>query len=132
MTWAPWSKAATSKAERVRVEVFSKISAISLPSRRFTSVPEYLAIFRASESCKRKRSSFGSKSISFRKLRLRRLYIDVVPFPYTAARYGGGGGSDPPGTGWIRNGRSPSTRRRVVPAHPGHAGDRETDTRRLR
>ena len=49
MTWAPWSNAATSNADRVRVDVFSKISAISLPSRRFASVPAYLAIFSASD-----------------------------------------------------------------------------------
>ena len=35
VTWAPWSKAATSNADLVRVEVFSKIRAISLPSSRF-------------------------------------------------------------------------------------------------
>ena len=32
--WAPWSLAATSKAVRVRVEVFSKIRAMFLPSSR--------------------------------------------------------------------------------------------------
>ena len=31
---APWSFAATSNAVRVRVEVFSKISAMFLPARR--------------------------------------------------------------------------------------------------
>src|SRR5262249_60526459 len=45
----------------------------SLPSSRLPSVPAYLAILSASDSCSRYRSSFGSKSISFRKLRLRRL-----------------------------------------------------------
>ena len=53
------SNAATSNAERVRVEVFSKIRAISLPSSRFTSVPAYLAIFSASDSWSRNRSSLG-------------------------------------------------------------------------
>src|SRR6185312_9995398 len=62
-----------------RVEVFSKISAISLPSSRLPSVPAYLAILSASDSLSRKRSSAGSKSISLRKLRLRRLYAMREP-----------------------------------------------------
>ena len=78
--WAPWSYAATSNAERVRVEVFSKISAISLPARPLVSVPAYFAVLSASESRSRNRSSPGSKSISLRKLRFRRLYDIVAPW----------------------------------------------------
>ncbi len=75
MTWAPWSNAATSKAQRVRVEDFSKIRAISLPASCGASLPAYLAIFSASESDSRWSSSSRLKSSSLRKLRLRRLYI---------------------------------------------------------
>ena len=77
MTWAPWSNEATSKADRVRVEVFSKIRAISLPSSRLTSLPAYLAVFNASDRASRCRSSWGSKSISFTSLRSRRLYMSL-------------------------------------------------------
>src|SRR5215831_16368884 len=55
------------------------MSAISLPSSPLASVPAYLAIFSASDSCSRKRSSLGSKSISFRKLRLCRLNPIMSP-----------------------------------------------------
>jgi hypothetical protein len=58
----------------VRVEVFSKIRAISLPSSRRASVPAYLAVFNAAASLRSSVSSRAVKSISFRKLRLRRLY----------------------------------------------------------
>src|SRR5262249_59306789 len=44
-----------------------------MPSSRLPSVPAYLAILSASDSRSRYRSSAGEKSISFRKLRLRRL-----------------------------------------------------------
>src|SRR5215469_16748564 len=44
-----------------------------MPSSRLPSVPAYLAIFSASDSCSKKRSSRGSKSISLRKLRFFRL-----------------------------------------------------------
>src|SRR5262249_50123974 len=107
VTWAPWSNDATSKAERVRVEVFSKIKAISLPSSRFTSVPAYFATFRASESWSKNRSSRGSKSISFRKLRLRRLNIVVVLARPCVAQ-------DTTGR------RSSSERLRPPPSHPWH------------
>src|SRR5689334_24919462 len=53
------------------------MSAISLPIRRWVSVPAYFAIFSASESWSRNRSSRGSKSISLTKLRLRRLKDNV-------------------------------------------------------
>jgi len=43
VTWAPWSNAATSNAHRVRVESFSKISAISLPTSFRSSRPSFLA-----------------------------------------------------------------------------------------
>ena len=75
VTWPPWSKVATSNAARVRVEVFSKISAISLPRSNGTSVPAYLACFNDAESSSRCSISPVEKSISLRKLRLRRLYM---------------------------------------------------------
>jgi hypothetical protein len=58
----------------VRVEVFSKIRAISLPVSRGASLPAYFAAFSAPDSRRRNSSSLEVKSISFRKLRLRRLY----------------------------------------------------------
>ena len=85
VTWAPWSKEATSKADRVRVEVFSKMRAISLPSSRLASLPAYFAVFSASDRASRCRSSCGSKSISFTKLRLRRLYM---PWPFRRLKRG--------------------------------------------
>ena len=49
-------------------------------------MPAYFAIFSASESCSRKRSSRGSKSISLTKLRFRRLNaIVVLPVGQNAA-----------------------------------------------
>ena len=45
VTCAPWSYAATSKAQRVRVESFSKISTISLPTSFCSSRPSLLAAF---------------------------------------------------------------------------------------
>ena len=45
VTCAPWSKAATSNAQRVRVESFSKISAISLPTSFCSSRPSRFAAF---------------------------------------------------------------------------------------
>src|SRR3954452_10886966 len=47
VTCAPWSKAATSNAQRVRVESFSKISTISLPRSRSSSRPAFLAALRS-------------------------------------------------------------------------------------
>ena len=49
VTWAPWSYAATSNAQRVRVESFSKMSAISLPTSRCSSVPACLAALSSAE-----------------------------------------------------------------------------------
>ena len=45
VTCAPWSNAATSNAQRVRVESFSKISAISLPTSFCSSRPSFFAAF---------------------------------------------------------------------------------------
>ena len=50
VTWAPWSKAATSNAQRVRVESFSKISAISMPTSFCSSRPSRLAAFSSAAS----------------------------------------------------------------------------------
>ena len=69
MTWAPWSRVSgDSNAERVRVEAFDErdphLSAVG-----YTSVPAYLAIFRAWDRVSRASSS-AVKSSSFTKLRL--------------------------------------------------------------
>jgi hemoglobin len=64
--------------ELEQAEVLRMLYGSSLPSSRLTSVPEYLAIFNASDSCSRNLSSWGVKSISFRKLRLRRLNTAVT------------------------------------------------------
>ena len=53
VTWAPWSYAATSNAQRVRVESFSKISAISLPASRCSSRPSFFAAFSSAERSSR-------------------------------------------------------------------------------
>ena len=42
---APWCAAATSNAARVRVEVFSKISAITRPASRCRSIPAARSAF---------------------------------------------------------------------------------------
>src|SRR3974390_1759467 len=52
--------------------------AICLPSRCLVSVPEYLAVLSASDRSSRKRSSAGSKSLSFKKVRLRRLNMVLL------------------------------------------------------
>ncbi len=64
---APWSAAATSKAQRVRVEVFSKISAMFFPRRYGVSVPARLAAFSSAASSSRPRNSSAVKSASLRK-----------------------------------------------------------------
>ncbi|CAM5477049.1 hypothetical protein SALBM135S_04664 [Streptomyces alboniger] len=66
---APWSAAATSKAQRVLVELFSKISAMFLPVRRRTSVPARFAAFSSAASASRPRNSSAVKSSSLRKWR---------------------------------------------------------------
>jgi hypothetical protein len=53
VTCAPWSYAATSKAHLVRVESFSKISAIALPTRACSSRPSRLAAFSSAERSRR-------------------------------------------------------------------------------
>src|SRR5215471_10564012 len=56
------------------------MSAISCPARCWVSVPAYLASLSASDRRSKKRSSFGSKSISLRKLRFFRLNaIEMLP-----------------------------------------------------
>ena len=49
VTCAPWSYAATSNAQRVRVESFSKISAISRPTSFCSSRPSRLAALSSAE-----------------------------------------------------------------------------------
>lgn len=66
---APWSAAATSNAQRVRVEVFSKISAMFLPWRYRVSVPARFAAFSSAASSIRPRNSSSVKSSSLRKWR---------------------------------------------------------------
>src|ERR1700730_2461410 len=68
----PWSYAATSKAQRVRVEAFSKIRQRFLPASLRSSVPAYLARFRSPERSRRNRISGRVKSDISRTLRLRR------------------------------------------------------------
>ncbi len=69
MVWAPWSAAATSNAQRVRVEVFSKISAMFRPRRYWVSAPACLAAFSSAASSTRPRNSSSVKSSSLRKWR---------------------------------------------------------------
>ncbi len=66
---APWSAAATSNAQRVRVEVFSKISAMFLPRRCCVSAPAFLAALSSAASSIRPRNSSSVKSSSLRKWR---------------------------------------------------------------
>ena len=66
---APWSAAATSKAHRVRVEVFSKISAMLRPRSRWISVAAFLAALSSAASATSERNSSAVKSSSLRKLR---------------------------------------------------------------
>ena len=73
MTRAPWSKAATSKAQRVRVEVFSKISAMFFRLSCGCSEPAYFATLSSAARSSRNLHSLGVKSTSLTKLRLRRL-----------------------------------------------------------
>src|SRR5260370_5171574 len=72
VTWAPWSYAATSNEQRVRVEVFSKIRAMFLPRSRCRSVPAYFACLTSAEMSSRPFHSAGVKSSSLRKLRSRK------------------------------------------------------------
>ena len=59
VTCAPWSKAATSNAQRVRVESFSKISAISLPTSFCSSRPSRLAAFSSAARSMQVRDLLG-------------------------------------------------------------------------
>ena len=74
MTSAPWSCAATSNAQRVRVDVFSKISAMFLPTSCgfFIAVRIWPLSGRAPAEA-RKRISVGVKSTRLAKSRWRRL-----------------------------------------------------------
>ena len=85
------------------------------------SVPEYLAILSAWESCSRNLSSCGSKSISLRKLRLRRLYIS-----YPSDRH------CDPGTAVARTATCTVNvwTRWVVRPHPDEGGSRRIADRR--
>src|SRR4029453_3093146 len=67
VTCAPWSKAATSNAQRVLVESFSKISAISLPTSFCSSRPSFLAAFNSAASSIKYVISSGLKSASFNR-----------------------------------------------------------------
>lgn len=67
VTRAPWSNAATSKEHLVRVESFSKMSAMFLPVSFCTSVPFFLSAFSCAERASREVSCAGVKSSNFRK-----------------------------------------------------------------
>src|SRR5215213_2381241 len=69
VTCAPWSYAATSNAERVRVESFSNRSAIVLPMRRRSSPPSRFAALSSAASSSSCRSSSRDESASVRKCR---------------------------------------------------------------
>src|SRR4051812_41501112 len=69
VTCAPWSYAATSKAERVRVESFSNSSAIVLPTRRRSSRPSRFAALSSAASSSRSSSSSRDECASVRKCR---------------------------------------------------------------
>jgi hypothetical protein len=51
--WAPSSMQATVKAQRVRVDGFSKISAMLLPESELPRVPAFLAALRRADSASR-------------------------------------------------------------------------------
>jgi hypothetical protein len=53
VTRAPWSNAATSKEHRVRVESFSKMSAMFLPVSFCTSLPFFLSALSCAASVSR-------------------------------------------------------------------------------
>ena len=70
VTCAPWSNAATSKAHRVRVDVFSKISAMFLPVSRGCSVPVALGRLELGREVEQGPELVaGVKSSSLRKFR---------------------------------------------------------------
>ena len=71
--WAPWSKEAVSKAQRVRVDAFSKIRAMFLPVRRGCSVPVYLARLRSRER--------SSKNRLLQEMAMEVAADDDQPFP---------------------------------------------------
>src|SRR5689334_25053553 len=72
VTPIPWSYAATSKAQRVRVEVFSKIKQRFFPVSLRCSVPAALARFSSAERSRRWRISSREKSDISRTLWFRR------------------------------------------------------------
>ena len=66
VTWAPWWYAATSNAQRVRVEVFSKTSAIVRPTSRCTSRPSARSVLSVRVRSTSDHHSAGVKSSSRR------------------------------------------------------------------
>src|SRR4051812_34757924 len=78
VTCAPWSKAATSKAQRVLVESFSKISAISLPTSTCFSRPSRFAALSSAARSTRYLISSGVKSASFIRCRPRMLVVVLM------------------------------------------------------
>src|SRR5665648_184384 len=88
VTWAPWSSAATSKAQRVRVDDFSNIRAIFLPFIFCCSVPAYLALLWSAERPSRNLISSRLKSSNFRKCLFLRLYaMDFVIYDLQIVNY---------------------------------------------
>src|SRR5579862_6840075 len=94
----PWSYAATSNAQRVRVDDFSKIRHRFLPRRRGLSVPAYLARLSSFERSSRKRISSAEKSDISSTLRFLRLngMGAILPHPLRAASTEAAGSRPPP------------------------------------
>ena len=67
--YAPKSLQATTKEDRVRVEVFSKSRATLLPSRYLCGTPVFFSFFRWKAKSTRYMISAGVKSLQARKLR---------------------------------------------------------------
>ena len=64
---APWSAAPTSNAQRVRVEVFSKIKATFLPRNCCVSLPFFLAALSSAANATKEAISLVLKSANFKK-----------------------------------------------------------------
>src|SRR5450631_838528 len=96
VTWAPWSNAATSKAHRVRVEVFSKIRAMFLPLRCCSSRPATLSAFSDADRVSSPRHSRGVKSTSLRKFRPLRLFDMLGSLPLDWTGHASGAAATPP------------------------------------
>ena len=119
---APWSAAATSKAQRVRVEVFSKISAMFRP-RAGAPRGLPLAAFSSAASSIRPRNSAAVKSVSRRRLRWCRAERVLPAVIARCCQVPGGGGN-------AISRRHPSRYAvRPAPGSPGAQGVRKYSVR---